>query len=399
MKILRSSHWGSVLSCTQPSRVAVIGAGIGGLSCARELALRGFEPVVFEAEARLGGRCSSRSTRIGCFDDGAQFIDDAAGLGCFSMPRPGELAALHPWTVPERPRDEEDLGRFIFSKQTKQPVLDLDEDETQAPRALTPLGSVGVPSMRALADALARPLDVRLRTPIGQAWRRGPHWILRDAAREIDEDFRALVLAIPAPLAVPLAQQSPALAAALAAVRYRGRWVLLLGTERNVGLPAHLEFDGSPIERIAAMHCKPGRLQSGPQRWFIQASARWSAQHAHHSAETVAELLLDNFRACAGRSVTPLYLRAHLWRHAFVDTPAATTAPSACLWDGQAKLGVCGDSVVPSRVDRVHDSGVALAKTLCASLAGSGRRLPAPAAALLPPQMSGTGQAMTQWAA
>jgi predicted NAD/FAD-dependent oxidoreductase len=399
MKILGGSHWGSVLSCPEPSRVAVIGAGIGGLSCARELALRGFEPVVFEAESRVGGRCSSRSTPIGCFDDGAQFIDDAAGLGCFSTPRPGELVALHPWSVPERPRDEEDLGSSRFSKQARGPEPDLDEDETQALRALTPLGSVGVPSMRALADALARPLDIRLRTPIRQAWRRGPHWILRDAAREIDEDFCALVLAMPAPLAVPLAQQSPVLAAALAAVRYRGRWVLLLGTERNVGLPAHLEFDGSPIERIAAMHCKPGRLQSGPQRWFIEASARWSAQHEHDSAETVAELLLDNFSACAGRLVAPLYLRAHYWRHAFVDTPAATTAPSACLWDDEARLGVCGDGVVASRVDRVHDSGVALARALCASLAEPARSLPAAAALPLPPPMNGAGHSMTQRAA
>jgi len=399
MKILRSSHWGSVLSCPEPRRVAVIGAGIGGLSCARELALRGFEPVVFEAEAGPGGRCGSRSTRIGCFDDGAQLIGDAAGLASLAPPQPGELAALHPWTVPERPRDDDPLGHYRVSHHAKRHEPEPDDDDAQTPRTLKQLGSVGVPSMRTLADVLARPLDLRCRTPIRQAWRRGDHWILRDAAREIDEDFCALVLAIPAPGAVPLAQQSPVLAAALAAVRYRSRWVLLLGTERSVGLPGFLELDGAPIERIAAMHCKPGRLQSGPQRWFIQASARWSAQHAHAAAETVAELLLDNFSACAGRPVAPLYLRAHRWRHAFVDLPAASATPSACLWDGQARLGVCGDSVVPSRVDRVHDSGVALAKTLCASLAGSGRMLPAPASALLPPPMSGTGQAMTQWAA
>ena len=36
-------------------KVAVIGAGAAGLAVARQLALEGFEPVIFEAESRLGG--------------------------------------------------------------------------------------------------------------------------------------------------------------------------------------------------------------------------------------------------------------------------------------------------------------------------------------------------------
>ena len=61
-------------------RVAVVGAGIGGLSCARELALRGYDPVVFEASDRVGGRCSSQATRVGWFDDGAQVINGTTRL-------------------------------------------------------------------------------------------------------------------------------------------------------------------------------------------------------------------------------------------------------------------------------------------------------------------------------
>jgi monoamine oxidase len=36
------------------ARVAIVGAGFAGLSCARELCLRGYHPVVFEATDRLG---------------------------------------------------------------------------------------------------------------------------------------------------------------------------------------------------------------------------------------------------------------------------------------------------------------------------------------------------------
>ena len=344
----------SVLTHHAPPRVAVIGAGVGGLTCARELCLRGFDPVVFEASGRVGGRCSSRETSIGWFDDGAQAISGASRLASYATQRPGELAAVHPWSVPATPGEDERKGR----------EWDKDEDEEDAIRTLKLMGAVGVPSMLALTNAIARPLDIRLNTPIRQARRHGVHWVLCDAAGEIDEGFQALVLAVPAPLALPLARESPGLLAALRAVRYRSRWVLLLGSERPVGLPGYREFQGSPIERVAAMHSKPGRPSCLPQRWFVEADEQWSLRHEHDDAETVADLLLENFRAHAGRSVTPNLLSAHQWRHAFVENPAAIAGCSECLWDDEAQLGVCGDSVVASQVDRVHRSGVALARAM-----------------------------------
>ena len=344
----------SLLTGRVAPRVAVVGAGIAGLTCARELQLRGYDPVVFEAGDRLGGRCGSLATRVGSFDDGAQVINGATRLGSYAVQRPGELAALHAWTVPATAAEDEPKGRD----------RDADLDEAEVTRTLKLLGAVGVPSMGALANAIARPLDVRLQTPIQQAQRRGANWILRDSAGEIDEGFEALVLAVPAPLALPLAQASAPLMAALRTVRYRSRWVLLLGSERAVGLPGFREFHGSPIERVAAMHSKPGRPTNGPQRWFIEADQLWSSQHEDDDDVTAADLLLDIFRAHAGRPVTPNYLRAHQWRHAFVDQPASQPGVADCLWDGSAQLGICGDSVVASQVDRVHASGVALARAM-----------------------------------
>lgn len=354
----RSSAWDSLLNSQSPPRVAVVGGGIAGLTCARELRLRGCDPVVFEADARLGGRCSSRSTRVGLFDDEAQCISGATRLAMHVVQPPGELAALHPWTVAATPAEEE-----RNSKAWKP-----NEDEADVERTLKLMGAVGVPSMAALADALARPLQIRLNTRIVQARRRATRWVLSSAVGEIEEDFQALVLAIPAPLAMTLVRESPELTAALRVVRYRSRWVMLLGSERPVPLPAYREFQGSPIERVAAMHSKPGRLAIGAQRWFVEADERWSLQHEDVDAETVADLLLENFRALAGRPVTPNYLRAQLWRHAFVETPATTPRRTECLWDDKVQLGVCGDSVVASQVDRVHRSGVDMARAVAEAL-------------------------------
>jgi hypothetical protein len=339
-------------------RVAVIGAGISGLSCARELLARGYDPVVFEASGRLGGRCSSLNTRIGWFDDGAQAIVGSTRLAGYATQRPDMLAALHPWTQPVASSDVELPGK----------IWSLDGGEAEDDTSLAVIGTVGVPSMAALADGIAQPLDVRLNTPIGHVHRRGSNWVLRHATHDIDEDFQALVLAVPAPLALPLAAESRVLSAALGAVRYRNRWVLLLGSDRAVALPSHQAFQGSPIERIAAMHSKPGRPSSLPQRWFIEANERWSQEHSLDDPETVAELLFDNFQACAKRPVASSFLLAHHWLHAYADTAAARAEETKYLWDDRLQLGVCGDSVVASQVDQVHRSGSLLAARIAESL-------------------------------
>jgi predicted NAD/FAD-dependent oxidoreductase len=342
-------------------RVAVVGGGIAGLSCARELSLRGHQPVVFEASGRLGGRCSSLSTPVGMFDDAAQLISGANRLASYASVLDDELPALNLWTVPGAPVE--------------------DEGDDAPPRAVTQPGLVGVPSMRALADAMARPLAVRLNQAIVQARREGGDWVLTGPDGDIDDAFQAVVLALPAPLALPLARPSAVVSSALQAVRYRGRWVLLVGTERPVGLPALRTFEGSPIERVAAMHAKPGRVTQGAQRWFVEADASWSAAHAGDDPDTVTERLLDLFSAHARRPVLPSFIRAHHWHHAFVEQPAFTMGRPACLWDETTRLGVCGDSVTASAVDRAHRSGVNLALTVAHSFDESrprrGRRVAA----------------------
>ncbi|TAK05666.1 FAD-dependent oxidoreductase [Patescibacteria group bacterium] len=59
-----------------PQRIAVIGAGIAGLSCATDLRKAGFDVVVFEKNGYVGGRMSSRSKDGFIFDLGADHLCD-----------------------------------------------------------------------------------------------------------------------------------------------------------------------------------------------------------------------------------------------------------------------------------------------------------------------------------
>jgi renalase len=340
---------------------------MGGLACARELLRLGCDPVVFEAGEQVGGRCSSRLTLGGWFDDAAQCID----LTELPFPSPlsgDDLPFAQPWMLAS----------------CSQPVADEDGPPARPPRMV---GLVGSPGMSALAQALAAPIEVRLRSTITSARRRAGRWILDRAEASIDEEFDALVLALPAPLALELASHSATLTRALSGVSYRSRWVLLLATEQRLDLPAFKEMQGAPIERIAAMHSKPGREQDGIQRWFVEADAAWSTRHAGEDPETVAELLLGNLSEHARQAIRPRFLQARLWRHGASVDPASTPRGSSSLWDPDCELGVCGDSVVASRVGLVVRSGTDLARVMVAGWLSSdsldmtprSRRQPVPA--------------------
>ena len=76
--------------------IAIIGAGMSGMICARNLKDAGYEPIVFEKSRGVGGRMATRRTNEGLqFDHGAQyvtaknkyfqsFIDRAASAGSVS---------------------------------------------------------------------------------------------------------------------------------------------------------------------------------------------------------------------------------------------------------------------------------------------------------------------------
>ena len=57
-------------------RIAIVGGGIAGLTCARALQERGEEPVIFDKGRRAGGRVSTRRGQDGVtFDHGAMWLD------------------------------------------------------------------------------------------------------------------------------------------------------------------------------------------------------------------------------------------------------------------------------------------------------------------------------------
>ena len=55
-------------------QIAVIGAGISGLTCARQLQAQGHSVTVYEKSNHVSGRMGTRETELGGFDHGAQYF-------------------------------------------------------------------------------------------------------------------------------------------------------------------------------------------------------------------------------------------------------------------------------------------------------------------------------------
>ena len=59
---------------TNPQHIAIVGAGIAGIACARTLVQAGHQVTLFEKSATVGGRMATRDTPFGSFDYGAQYF-------------------------------------------------------------------------------------------------------------------------------------------------------------------------------------------------------------------------------------------------------------------------------------------------------------------------------------
>jgi predicted NAD/FAD-dependent oxidoreductase len=327
------------------AKIAVIGAGLAGLACARELQNAGHRVVVYDKGRAPGGRIATRRVDEVAFepdwfyqcDHGAQYftIRDAAFAARIDDAR--RSATIAEW----RPRWPEDTRE----------------------RAVL---NVATPGMSALGRWFAAGLDLRLATRIVALEREGEDWRLRDEVDSITERYSTVVLAIPAPQAVALA--GPRLDPRIAAVTMLPCWAALLAYEAPIEFPIDADWRPDPVlPWIARDTSKPDR--AGLDAWVLHASPDWTAARLHLSpAEAIAELV-EAFPARLGAVLgttpvlpPPIASSAHRWRYARVDRPLGEDA----WWDPVQRLGACGDWCIDARIEAAFLSGRALAARMLA---------------------------------
>ncbi|MGB5660068.1 MAG: FAD-dependent oxidoreductase [Thermoanaerobaculia bacterium] len=316
--------------------VAVVGAGLSGLACARTLADHGHQVQVFEKSRGAGGRMSTRRTDFGSFDHGAQYL----------TVRDRRFA---PWI--DSWLQEGLLARWSGG------IVTLDVGRSQ-PTERKSDRFVGVPGMNAICRHLAVDLCVSFETRVQKLERRGAGWRLAAESGADLGRFDAVVVSAPAPQTADLlAEAAPKMAARAAEALMAPCWAAMA----SFSAPLELGFDGafvlgSPLSWVARNASKPGR--GGRESWVMHGSPDWSGQHLELEKEDAATQLLDAFRAAVGElDSMPIHLDAHRWRFALPQKPL----PEPCLFDANLRLAACGDWCGGPRVEGAFLSGCAAA--------------------------------------
>lgn len=325
--------------------VAIVGAGIAGISAARELRWDGYTVTLFDRGRRLGGRACSRPGGGG-YDHGAQYLtvsDPAFARALAPHIRSGAVA---PW----RGRIVRYVGGQTLASDVRR--------------------YVGVPGMGRLAEVLAGGCEVSADTRVTVAAESARGWSLGDADGSELGDYDGLLLAMPPEQASALTPRDSALHEALRAVRSEPAWAALL--EFSDRLP--LAFDGARFDRLdvawaARDSSKPGRDPG--ERWVVHAAAEWSRERFGAAPERVADELAAAFFAATSLAPPPVTAAsAHRWGFARVEHGPVCGA----LWDAHLRLGICGDWCVSPRIEGAWLSGAEAASLIRASVGRPRRR-------------------------
>lgn len=305
--------------------IAVIGAGVSGLSCANRLAEAGAKVVVLEKSRSLGGRLATRCWRDHIVDHGAPFINAEAESFRRVLLSAGWQAITAPITNPE--------GNVMIS--------------TTGERFYGPEGN------NRLGKRLAEELHVRLETTVAEVKAEGDG-VLVDGAR-----YDALVSTAPWPqtarllgLEESVVRYEPCLTVFY---EYRLPWKGLLKERFGVIAPE------SPAAWSSCENHKVGRIQEGSVVMVVQASPTFSRDFLEASPEVYVPKLCKAaalFWDLEGQEPEGWF--AHRWRFARnVGLQAAAPALPAGVFLG-------GDSHVASRLEDVWYDGRETAEAVLA---------------------------------
>jgi predicted NAD/FAD-dependent oxidoreductase len=322
-------------------RIAVVGAGLAGLTLARRL--RGVADVtVFEKSKGLGGRMAERRRGDFRFDHGAQYFTarDSAFLQLNDeMTRLG-AAALWSAEIDDRRPGAQPSSEARY---------------------------VGAPGMNGLARALGGDADIRLQADVAGLRRDGHRWQLIDKTSASLGAFDWVISTAPAPQTARIMPMEFSAHERLAAVRMSGCFTLMIGLDHSPGLNAAAIRAHHPvIGWIALNSSKPGR--QGPACLVVHSRNDWADAHLEEDRAWITSELLAGVAELTGEdfSSSP-HLDLHRWRYANVETPLG--APF--LMDAELGLAAAGDWCLGGRVECAFQSASRLSQAIAEQLGGT----------------------------
>ncbi|MBS0240610.1 MAG: FAD-dependent oxidoreductase [Proteobacteria bacterium] len=319
-------------------KVAVIGAGVAGLACARVMRRAGCYVEVFEQDRIIGGRMAT--TRLGLvpFDTGAQYVTARSDIFRGFL---NELLAAN------------------YAKQWTPRGAD-----GSPANQLTPW-YVGVPGMASLVRPLAEGVLLHTGRRVHTLQRVGDGWRLWFEDETHAGPFAAVAVATPASEAALLVGRMDELVAPLSRVHISPCWALMAQFESNILPVQDVYSDMSEVVRwVARNNAKPSRSPKG-DHIVVHASTGWSRETEDVEPEVVAVELWEEVRKLLSLPATvPRQLAAHQWRHGVVEEALG----ESFLFSSGNRVGIAGDWCLGRLAEHAFESGSGLGRAIVAAL-------------------------------
>ena len=319
-------------------RVAIIGAGMSGLSAASKLREAGVQVTLFDKSRGSGGRMSSKRTDFGTFDMGTQY---------FTARDPGFAAAAASWA---------DAGLIS----TWQPRLFRYDEKGLIPSDDSQQRFVGTPRMTALSRGLLASSELVSGTRIERLERQAQQWHLVDSQQTLHGPYDQVIVAVPPAQAAPLLAGVANLVAPASNSSMEPGWAVAITLPQKLDSSADAVFVRSgPLDWIAREASKPGRANS--ENWVLQSTPAWAEAHLDDDPAQIVDALVAAMAEVLGLQIpTPVFQQAHRWLYA---RPAAD-----CEWGALAApeqgIYVCGDWCLGGRLEAAWVSGQQAAKAV-----------------------------------
>ena len=341
---------------TTPLDIAIVGAGMAGIACAKELQAAGRQGIaIFEKSRGVGGRLTTRRMFDTCVDRGT----------CYISPKGAQFRELFDRLIADN---------IVESWTATTHTLTADGDPIAEPdiypRYVAPGG------MNQIAKYLATDLDIRFGQraiaiqPDGNLWR-----LTIDGTEPTEILARTVILAIPAPQAVdllsPLANMLPVeFLNHLKSVEFYPSIAVAAGyTDTQLA-----EWEAA-YPQVKSVNCgddpilawlgvdSSKRQQPTPPAFVLQSTANFAAKHPNSEdtasasfamLEHASERFLPWFRDFQ-------WQQPHLWRYAFPKSPLTDSYLSI---NSPAPLFCTGDWCRGRKVEDAYLAGLAVAEEI-----------------------------------
>lgn len=325
--------------------IAIIGAGMAGLTCGRTLIDHGLNVCIFDKGYRPGGRISTRQSRtiLGWeFDHGAPAFQCRDKRFLLRVKSWEQLGIVKEWDGP--------FG-FISSQG------DFIGEEVKQTRY------VGVPQMSSLTEHLAKDLNITSSCRITKIVKEMGRWTLYSDDTNMGM-FDELVIAIPK---AQLQELLPK--------RFSQNWMrdipearccftVMLQLETPISIPwAMVKSEYPQITKIIQEKTKPERKDTS--NWTIHSYGEWAQNKIQHNLQAIQNEMLNAFSLITKANPQIKSAQIHRWKYALTGPQEHSRHEYREKEEG---LSVCADWLKGPTVESAYLSGSHVAGVLLGEL-------------------------------